>query len=68
MSATGTNEQTHSPPPHQKTTPLDKVEAEDEDEVAGEVAAGATGPGLDQEEATQEEDHCRKRFSATPMA
>jgi hypothetical protein len=69
MSATDTNEQTRSPP-HQKTTPLDKVEAEDEDEdeVAGEVAAGATGPGLEQEEATQEEDHCRKRFSETPMA
>jgi hypothetical protein len=68
MSATGTNKQTRSPPPHQKTTPLDEVEAQDEDEVAGEVAAGATGPGLEQEEATQEEDHCRKRFSETPMA
>jgi hypothetical protein len=67
MSATGTKEQTGSPP-HQKTTPLDKVEAEDEDKAAGEVAAGATGPGLEQEEAMQEEDQCRKRFSATPMA
>jgi hypothetical protein len=44
------------------------VEDKDKDEVAGEVTAGAAGPGLDQEEATQEEDHCRKRFSATPMA
>jgi hypothetical protein len=67
MSVTDTNEQTRSPP-HQKTTPLDKVEAEDEGKGAGEVAAGATDPGLEQEEATQEEDQCRKRFSATPMA
>jgi hypothetical protein len=52
MSATETNEQTRSPP-HQKTTPLDKVEAEDKDKVAGKVTAGATGPGLKQEEATQ---------------
>jgi hypothetical protein len=53
MSATDTNKQTRSPP-HQKTTPLDEVE--DGDEAAGEVAAGATCPGLEQEEATQEED------------
>jgi hypothetical protein len=67
MSAIDTNEQTRSPP-HQKRTPLDVVEAEDKDEAAGEVAEGATGPGLEQEEATQEEDQCRKRFLATPVA
>jgi hypothetical protein len=49
-------------------TPLDEVEAEDEDKAAGEVVAGATGPGLEQEAVMQEEDQCRKRFLATPVA
>ncbi len=63
MSATGTKEQTGSPP-HQKTTPLDEEEAEDEDEAAAEVAAtGATDPGPG-----QEGDQHRKLSSETPTA